>query len=80
MAGKWFYRLNRLKTGSIIHLRTPQATFTYQVAINDVVHEKNVAVLHAPRSRKAAPRLTLYTCTLPKTNYRVRIVANLVGR
>jgi LPXTG-site transpeptidase (sortase) family protein len=69
-----------LGDGSLIWLRTPRGTFTYKVALMRVVHETQTAILRHPRRTEAAPRLTLYTCTLPKTEKRLVVVANLVRK
>ncbi|HEX8234436.1 MAG TPA: class D sortase [Abditibacteriaceae bacterium] len=74
--GWWFYRLGSLGVDSVIQLQTPQETLTYRVALTRVVREDDLSLLQ----QTAYPRLTLYTCTLPKSDQRVVVVANLVAR
>lgn len=76
--GWWFRRLDDVGRGTLIHLQTPQALYTYKVAFSRTVSESNVSLLNPPASHDAAPRLTLYSCTLPKSDYRLVVVANLV--
>ena len=76
--GWWFYRLNKLGNGDAVYLQTPEATYTYRVAYGDVVKATDTHLLASPRSPDAAPRLTLYSCTLPKSSRRVIVFANLV--
>jgi LPXTG-site transpeptidase (sortase) family protein len=76
--GSFFYRLGELGSNSIIQLCTPDQTFTYKVATTFVTASIDTSVLQAPLNKQAPPRLTLYTCTLPKTTNRIVVVANLV--
>ena len=78
MYGWWFYRLGRLGPNSIIQLRTPHETFIYKVALITTVAETETSILRAPRALRSAPRLTLYTCTLPRGSNRIIVVANLI--
>lgn len=76
----WFYKLNKLGSGSIVHLRTPHEIVTYKVAMQRVVSRHASWLIGPPRARNAAPRLTLYTCTLPHSDNRIVVVANLIKR
>jgi sortase A len=75
--GSPFWRLNELGPGNRIELRTPRQSYIYRVSHTSVVAETDAGALSFPRHGRAAPRLTLYTCTLPKTTQRVLVVANL---
>ena len=74
--GWWFYKLGELGSGARILLRTPEETFTYEVASTRVLHENDTWVLRPPGPH-AAPRLTLYTCALPHGSQRIVVTANL---
>jgi LPXTG-site transpeptidase (sortase) family protein len=76
--GAWFWHLPRLKPGSLIYVQMPQKRYTYRVAFTRTVQPHDTTLLEAP-SGPAAPRLTLYTCTKPKTENRFVVVANLVS-
>jgi sortase A len=76
--GSWFYRIDELWAGSLITLRTPQATYNYQVLTVQTVAESDSTVRLPPTEPNAAPRLTLYTCTLPHTSNRIVITAQAV--
>jgi LPXTG-site transpeptidase (sortase) family protein len=76
--GAWFNRLDGLLPGSEIELRTPQETFTYRVSLLYTVADNDASVLRAPAGPDALPRLTLVTCTLPRSTSRVVVVAQLV--
>jgi LPXTG-site transpeptidase (sortase) family protein len=78
--GSPFWRLNELGPGDKIELWTPQERLIYQVSHANTVAETDSSALSYPRHIKVAPRLTLYTCTLPKTADRLLVVANLVER
>lgn len=73
--GWWFYHLNSLKMGDAVVLQTPERKFIYRVAASRKVSVRDTSILRSPA--KAAPRLTLYTCTLPKTESRLVVIANL---
>lgn len=73
--GWWFYRLNRLPTGSPIYLKTPRRTLTYRVALQRTVAESDVRLL----KKRNGSRLVLYTCALPHGSDRIVVVANLVS-
>lgn len=77
--GWWFHRLDEIEDGDLIHLKTPQNSFVYQVALRRIVDVHDTEILNSPPSG-AAPRLTLYTCTLPKSQQRLVVVANLITR
>lgn len=76
--GWWFHRLDEIEEGDLIHLKTPQNSFIYQVALRRIVDVRDTEILNAPPPA-AAPRLTLYTCTLPKSRQRLVVVANLIS-
>jgi LPXTG-site transpeptidase (sortase) family protein len=76
--GAWFWHLPRLKPGSLIYVQMPQKRYTYRVAFTRTVPPYDTSLLEPPQG-KAAPRLTLYTCTKPKTENRFVVVANLVS-
>jgi sortase A len=75
--GWWFYRLNELQTGDFVVLQVPGRKFIYRVAVSRVVSVNDTSILHS--RAKAAPRLTLYSCTLPKTEKRLVVIANLAN-
>jgi LPXTG-site transpeptidase (sortase) family protein len=76
--GSWFYRLDELWAGSTIELRTPQGRFKYQVLSVSTVSEADYTVLQPPSSPEAAPRLTLITCTLPHSPFRIVATAEMM--
>jgi LPXTG-site transpeptidase (sortase) family protein len=76
--GAWFWHLPRLKPGSLIYMHLPQKRYTYRVAFTRTVQPHDTSLLEAPKGQ-AVPRLTLYTCTKPKTENRFVVVANLVS-
>jgi sortase A len=75
--GSYFWRLNELGPGARIELRTPQETYIYRVSHSEIRAETDTESLVFPRYGKVAPRLTLYTCTLPKSTQRILVFANL---
>jgi len=79
MYGWWFYKLNYLAPGAKIELKTPVKTYEYRVEYSAQVDEHDTGILHAPVDKNAAPRLILYTCTLPKSTDRDLVIANLVA-
>lgn len=76
--GAWFWHLPRLKPGSLIYVQMPQKRYTYRVAFTRTVLPHDTSLLEPPTG-PAAPRLTLYTCTKPKTENRFVVVANLIS-
>jgi LPXTG-site transpeptidase (sortase) family protein len=74
--GWWFYGLSKLDLDSLVQLKMPGETLTYRVVLTRVVKEDDLSVLQ----QTDYPRLTLYTCTLPKSDQRVVVVAHLVAR
>lgn len=77
--GWWFYKLNRLGSGARVELRTPHATHVYAVAATRVLPETATWALRAPHAA-SAPRLTLYTCALPRGPHRIVVWATLLRR
>jgi LPXTG-site transpeptidase (sortase) family protein len=75
--GSWFYKLDQLWAGSTIDLSTGGQTFRYQVISVSTVAESDSSVLKA--SPGAPPMLTLYTCTLPHSPFRIVATAFLQG-
>ncbi len=75
--GWWFYRLNDLQPGDFVALQVPGRKFLYRVALSRIVSVYDTSILHS--RPKAAPRLTLYSCTLPKTQRRLVVIANLAS-
>lgn len=75
MAGWWFYHLNKMSTGDVVTLATPGQLFRYRVQTVRRVPDKNTSLLRVLPGRPA--RLTLYSCTLPKTKDRLTVVAQL---
>jgi LPXTG-site transpeptidase (sortase) family protein len=75
MAGWWFYRLDALRPGDRLSLVTPNQIFTYKVEQVREIPASNASVLRAKPGQK--PRLTLYSCTLPKTDKRLVATAEL---
>lgn len=73
--GWWFYRLNDLQPGDFVVLQVPERKFIYRVAVSRIVSVYDTSILHSRPD--AAPRLTLYSCTLPKTEKRLVVIANL---
>ena len=77
--GAWFWDLPRLKPGSPVYVKTPDATYTFRVAFTRVAQPTDTSLLEHPSDPKIT-RLTLYTCTKPKTECRFVVVANLVKK
>jgi len=79
--GAPFGRLDELRVGDPIVLRTRAGTFTYRVLRSEVVDPTDIAViLPVPRHPGAAPAqrlLTLTTCT-PKYSARQRLIVTAV--
>lgn len=77
--GAWFWDLPRLKPGSNVYVKTPKTLYTYRVAFSKVAQPHDTSLLEHPSDPKIT-RLTLYTCTKPKTECRFVVVANLVKK
>lgn len=75
--GSWFYKVDQLWPGSIVTLRTPTESFDYQIISVRTTHDSDISVLRPPPPGEP-PRLTLVTCTVPRTTNRVVLVAQLV--
>jgi LPXTG-site transpeptidase (sortase) family protein len=75
MAGWWFYNLNKVTTGDIVTLATPSRIFRYRVQTVRRVSERDTSLLRVTPG--GAPRLTLYSCTIPKTDDRLTVIARL---
>ncbi len=78
--GAPFWYLTRLSRQNTILLQTRKETLVYQVIFARIVPGSQTRVLERSPNPNAAPRLTLYTCTLPKSANRFIVVANLIKR
>lgn len=78
--GAHFWYLNKVTAGSQILIETPYEMQRYRVTFAGVVPETRTEILESSIPLDAAPRLTLYTCTLPISTKRFVVVANLVSR
>ena len=76
--GAWFYKVDQLWPGSTITLRTPHEDFNYQVISVQTTVDSDVSVLRPPAANEP-PRLTLLTCTIPRSANRIVVVAQLVA-
>jgi LPXTG-site transpeptidase (sortase) family protein len=76
--GAWFWHLPRLKKGSSIELRTSQKIYRYRVVQTRMVPDSDTSALEAPANASVS-RLTLYTCTKPRTISRFVVIADLVS-
>ncbi|HEX8465140.1 MAG TPA: class E sortase [Abditibacterium sp.] len=74
--GSFFYRLDELMAGAPIVLENEDGRFTYTVNTVFVTPDTNLTVLQPP-APGAPPVLTLITCTLPHTNNRIVLQADL---
>lgn len=74
--GSFFYRLDELQPGALITLENRDGTFNYVVNSVFITPDTNLTVLHPPPAG-APPVLTLITCTIPHTNNRIILQANL---
>jgi LPXTG-site transpeptidase (sortase) family protein len=74
--GWWFRHLDKLAPGDPIALETPEARFIYHVVDSYIVDTDNTAAL-AQNPDSFPPVLTLYSCTLPKSERRLVVVAVL---
>lgn len=75
--GSWFRRLNELLPDSVIQLVTPQATYTYRVALSYSVSDTDTTIFQPLPDANGRPQLTLMTCTLPHSSTRMITVAML---
>ncbi|MBW3635120.1 MAG: class D sortase [Armatimonadetes bacterium] len=74
--GSFFYRLDELLPGALITLENRDGRFDYIVNSVFVTPASNLTVLQPPTAG-APPVLTLITCTLPHSNNRIILQANL---
>ena len=77
VAGSWFYKIESLMPGSIIRLQTREESFDYQVLQIGQVSELDTSVLQSNPNGPAM--LTLITCTLPHSPYRVIVSCQSVS-
>ncbi len=77
VAGSWFYKIEGLMPGSIIRLQTRDESFDYQVLQIGQVSELDTSVLQSDPNGPAM--LTLITCTLPHSPYRVIVSCQSVS-
>ena len=77
VAGSWFYKIESLMPGSIIRLQTREETFDYQVLQIGQVSELDTSVLESDPNGPAM--LTLITCTLPHSPYRVIVSCQIIS-
>jgi LPXTG-site transpeptidase (sortase) family protein len=75
--GAWFYKVDQLWPGSMVTLRTPDESFDYQIVSVHATHDSDINVLRPPPPGEP-PRLTLLTCTVPRSTSRIVLVAQLV--
>lgn len=78
--GAYFWYLTEVKPGALITLQTPKESFVYRVTAARLVAESQTEILETDLPDGAAPRLTLYTCTLPVSPKRLVVSADLVSR
>jgi LPXTG-site transpeptidase (sortase) family protein len=78
--GAPFWYLSKLVPNTLVNLQTADETLVYKVAFARLVTGSDTGVLERSPNPLAAPRLTLYTCTLPKSDNRFIVVANLIER
>lgn len=76
--GAEFWHLPNLKKGANIRLHSADKTYHYRVVQVLTVPESDFSVLQRP-GRPNISRLTLYTCTKPRTVSRYVVVADLVS-
>jgi sortase A len=74
--GAEFWHLPRLKKGDLIEVLTPRRRLIFRVRSSALVGEHDLAPLQAPRDPSVS-RLTLYTCTKPRTAKRYIVSADL---
>jgi LPXTG-site transpeptidase (sortase) family protein len=77
--GSPFYRIDQLMAGAPIELRTPDAIYTYSVIKVFAATDSDQTVLWPPAEPAVKPRLTLITCTIPRTSNRIIVTAELQG-
>jgi sortase A len=75
--GSPFYQVDRLMPGAAIELRTPDATYTYNVLNVFAATDSDQTVMRPPTEPGAKPLLTLITCTIPRTSNRIIVTAEL---
>lgn len=73
--GSWFYNLDQLWGGSIVELKSGGESFRYSVVSVQTVPEGDTSVLQSQPG--APPVLTLITCTMPHSPYRLVATAFL---
>ena len=73
--GSWFYNLDQLWGGSIVELKSGGQSFRYSVVSVQTVPEGDTSVLRSQPG--APPSLTLITCTMPHSPYRLVATAFL---
>ena len=67
--GSWFYNLDQLWGGSVVELKSGGQSFRYSVISVEMVPEGDTSVLRSQPG--APPTLTLITCTMPHSPYRL---------
>lgn len=77
--GSPFYHVDGLTAGAPIELRTPDATYTYNVIAVFGATDSDQTVLRPPTDPNAKPLLTLITCTIPRTSNRIIVQAELAS-
>ena len=78
--GAPFWYLTKLTANALVLVETARETLIYKVAFARLVPETETSLLERPTNSLAAPQLTLYTCTLPKSTDRFIVVASLLER
>lgn len=76
--GAWFWHLPRVKKGARIELRMAGKIHVYRVIEASIVAGHDTSFLEAPHDPRVS-RLTLYTCTKPRTNNRFIVVADRIA-
>jgi LPXTG-site transpeptidase (sortase) family protein len=74
--GSFFYHLDELLPGSPIVLENRQGKWTYRVNTVYMTPDTDLTVMDQP-TKRTPPELTIITCTLPHTNNRIIIHADL---
>ena len=75
--GSPFYNVDKLMAGAAIELHTPDAVYTYYVINVFATTDSDQTVMQPPSEPGANPRLTLITCTIPRTSNRIIVLAEL---
>jgi LPXTG-site transpeptidase (sortase) family protein len=75
--GSYFRNLDHLLAGSNITLKTPQSDYRYRVISVDTAFDNDPTVAASSSAPDAPTELTLVTCTIPKTAYRIIVKAQL---